>query len=248
MAKSQGVPPAGWESSLLQQLGDPDTQASEQFFDDWAATEHAGSLKTWGTNGTGMAFNPFSTSLDEPGAVAGNSVPIWNYPNWTEGEAATVSMIEQTNMSPIQQALHSGTATEADLEQAEGQTPWGHESGWASGTPRFGSGSSSGSGSPLNLNGWQGLGYGPTPVASTNPGSSSSSTPASTALLTAAPWGGLYGSQIEEAVFFLLGAALVIVGLVITFKSGNEDNAAPAAAPVAKEASHAEEGAELAAA
>jgi hypothetical protein len=96
------------------------------------------------------------------------------------------------------------------------------------------------------LNGWQGLGYGPTPVASTNPGSSSSSTPASTALLTAAPWGGLLGSQIEEAVFFLLGAALVIVGLVITFKSGNEDN--PSAAPMAKEASHAEEGAELAAA
>jgi hypothetical protein len=56
----------------------------------------------------------------------------------------------------------------------------------------------------------------------------------------------LYGSQIEEAVFFLLGAALVIVGLVITFKSGNEDN--PSTAPVAKEASHAEEGAELAAA
>jgi hypothetical protein len=96
------------------------------------------------------------------------------------------------------------------------------------------------------LNGWQGLGYGPTPVASPNPGSSSSSTPTSTALLTAAPWGGLLGSQIEEAVFFLLGAALVIVGLVITFKSGNEDN--PSAAPMAKEASHAEEGAELAAA
>jgi hypothetical protein len=62
--------------------------------------------------------------------------------------------------------------------------------------------------------------------------------------MTSAPWGGLLGSQIEEAVFFLLGAALVIVGLVITFKSGDEDNSAPA--PVAKEASHAEEGAELA--
>ena len=240
MAKSQGVPPAGWESSLLQQLGDPDTQASEQFFDDWAQTEH-GNTKVWGTNGTGMAFNPFDTTLDEPGAISGNSVGVKNYVNWAQGEQATVSTLEQTNMSPLQQALRSGSSTEAELEQAEAQTPWGQESSWASGTPRFGSGSTG-----LNLNGWQGLGYGPTPVASPNPGSSSSSTPASTALLTAAPWGGLLGSQIEEAVFFLLGAALVIVGLVITFKSGNEDN--PNAAPVAKEASHAEEGAELAAA
>jgi hypothetical protein len=246
MAKSQGVPPAGWESSLLQQLGDPDTQASEQFFDDWAQAEH-GNTKVWGTNGTGMAYNPFDTTLQEPGAVPGNSVGVENYVSWAQGESATVSTLEQSNMSPLQQALRSGSSTEAELEQAEGQTPWGHEPSWPSGTPRFGSGSSSGSsGSPLNLNGWQGLGYGPTPVAPANPGSPSSPTPSSPALLTAAPWGGLLGSQIEEAVFFLLGAALVIVGLVITFKSGNEDN--PSAAPIAKEASHAEEGAELAAA
>ena len=238
MAKSQGVPPAGWESSLLQQLGDPDTQASEQFFDDWAQTEH-GNTKVWGTNGTGMAFNPFDTTLDEPGAISGNSVGVKNYVNWAQGEQATVSTLEQTNMSPLQQALRSGSSTEAELQQAEAQTPWGQESAWASGTPRFGSGSTG-----LNLNGWQGLGYGPTPVASTNPGSSSSSTPASTALLTAAPWGGLLGSQIEEAVFFLLGAALVIVGLVITFKSGNEDNPNPAPDVAEK----AERGAEIAAA
>jgi hypothetical protein len=71
------------------------------------------------------------------------------------------------------------------------------------------------------------------PSSSTTP-----ATPATTPLVTSAPWGGLLGSQIEETVFFLLGAALVIVGLVITFKSGNEEN------PV-KEAAH---GAEIAAA
>jgi hypothetical protein len=62
--------------------------------------------------------------------------------------------------------------------------------------------------------------------------------------VTSAPWGGLLGSQIEEAVFFLLGAALVIVGLVITFKSGNEDNPNPAPDVAEK----AERGAEIAAA
>jgi len=52
--------------------------------------------------------------------------------------------------------------------------------------------------------------------------------------------------EANRELVFLLGAALVIVGLVITFKSGNEDN--PNAVPVAKETRHAEEGAELAAA
>ena len=233
MAKSQGVPPAGWESSLLQQLGDPDTQASEQFFDDWAQTEH-GNTKVWGTNGTGMAFNPFDTTLDEPGAISGNSVGVKNYPNWTTGEAATVSTLEQANMSPLQQALQSGSATEAELEQAEAQTPWGQESSWASGTPRFGGGSG-GLSFPTNV------GYGTSTVTGGNSdsGSSTPATSATTPLVTSAPWGGLLGSQIEEAVFFLLGAALVIVGLVITFKSGNEENA------VKTEAEH---GAELAAA
>jgi hypothetical protein len=41
----------------------------------------------------------------------------------------------------------------------------------------------------------------------------------------------------------ILGIALVIVGLIITFKSSGGDTN-----PVAKEAGHAEEGAELAAA
>ncbi len=241
MAKSQGIPPVGWESSLLQQLGDPDTQASEQFFDDWAQTEH-GNTKVWGTNGTGMAFNPFDTTLDEPGAVSGNSVGVKNYRDWTTGEAATISTLEQANMSPLQQALASGSSTEAELQQAEAQTPWGTESAWASGTPRFGAGSS-GLSFPTDI------GYGTSTVTGGNStgsgdstGSGGSTTP-STALVTSAPWGGLLGSQIEEAVFFLLGAALVIVGLVITFKSGNEENI-----PAPSATREAEHGAELAAA
>ena len=66
MAKYSGVPPAGWESSLLQQLGDPDTQASEQFFDDWAVAEHGTGTAGWGGTGPGEgagAYNPFNTTL-----------------------------------------------------------------------------------------------------------------------------------------------------------------------------------------
>jgi hypothetical protein len=240
MAKYSGVPPAGWESSLLQQLGDPDTQASEQFFDDWAATEHAGSLNTWGTEGTGMAYNPFSTTLQEPGAVPGNSVGVENYTSWEQGESATVQTLEQANMSPLQQALHSGSATEAELEQAEAQTPWGQEASWASGTPRFGGGTSS----PFNFSGLTKWTNYTGNTGNTGSGSGTGATSATEPLVTSAPWGGLLGSQIEEAVFFLLGAALVIVGLVITFKSGNEDNPNPAPDVAEK----AERGAEIAAA
>ena len=253
MQNDQTLPPAGWEASLLQQVGAPVTAANKQFFDDWYQAEHGATGYSGGSNG-GLN-NAFDTTVSGPGSEvmahgAAHAAGVQEFPTWQVGAAANAQTLEQTGVGPgnneaLLNALKSGNMTVAQLENIETtQTHWGQESGWPSGAtvPTQGT---IGTGS-LNLNGWQGLGYGPTPVASTNPGSSSSSTPASTALLTAAPWGGLLGSQIEEAVFFLLGAALVIVGLVITFKSGNEDN--PNAAPVAKEASHAEEGAELAAA
>lgn len=44
----------------------------------------------------------------------------------------------------------------------------------------------------------------------------------------ATPWGGPFGSQLEEGLFFLLGLALVVVGLVVTFKGGGDTNPAPA--------------------
>ncbi len=128
MAKSQGIPPVGWESSLLQQLGDPDTQASEQFFDDWAQTEH-GNTKVWGTNGTGMAFNPFDTTLDEPGAVSGNSVGVKNYPDWTTGETATISTLEQANMSPFAASPRVGQLNRGRAPAGRGADTLGHRIG-----------------------------------------------------------------------------------------------------------------------
>jgi hypothetical protein len=247
MANTSGYPPpAGWEDSLLQQLGAPSTAANKQFFDDWAVAEHGTGTAGWGGTGPGEgagAYNPFNTTLDEPGATSGNSVGVKNYPSWQVGEQATVSTLQQSNMAPILQALQDGSATVTELETAEGQTPWGQEPGWPSNViPATGSGG-------LNTSqGWQNYGIGGASWtgSGSSSGSGNGSNTNSTALLTSAPWGGLLGSQIEEAVFMILGIALVIVGLVITFKSGNEDN--PNDAPVAKKASHAEEAAELAAA
>ena len=259
MQNDQTLPPAGWEASLLQQVGAPVTAANKQFFDDWYEAEHGPTGYSGGSNG-GLN-NAFDTTVSGPGSEvmaygAAHVAGVQEFPTWQVGAAANAQTLEQTGSGPgnntaLLNALQSGNMTVAQLENVETtQTHWGQESGWPSDAviPTQGT-IGTGSGSPLNLNGWQGLGYGPTPVAlaAGTPGSATApATSATTPLVTSAPWGGLLGSQIEEAVFFLLGAALVIVGLVITFKSGNEDN--PNAAPVAKEAGHAEEGAELAAA
>ena len=246
-------PPAGWEASFLQKINAPDNPTSEQFLDSWYMAEH-GALDANPHGFSGGSFgglnNLFDTALPEPGSVtmaygAAHDAGIQEYPNWQVGETANASTLEQSNMAPLLTALRSGNASLTDLETAEGQTQWagtsgGQEPDWPSGkVPTSGTiGSGSGSGSST-LQNWQNIApsFNGQTLGTTAP-SSSSTTPASTALLTSAPWGGLLGSQIEEAVFFLLGAALVIVGLVITFKSGNEEN------PV-KEAEH---GAEVAAA
>ena len=257
MQNDQALPPAGWEASLLRQVGAPVTAANKQFFDDWYEAEHGATGYSGGSNG-GLN-NAFDTTVSGPGSEvmaygAAHAAGVQEFPTWQVGAAANAQTLEQTGVGPgnneaLLNALKSGNMTVAQLENIETtQTHWGVEPGWPSGAviPTQGS-IGKGSGSAFNLNSWQNSGTSGTSGTSTP---ASSTTPAaSTALMTSAPWGGLLGSQIEEAVFMILGIALVIVGLVITFKSGDEDNTAPAAeAPVAKEASHAEEGLELAAA
>jgi hypothetical protein len=246
MQNDQTLPPAGWEASLLQQVGAPATAANKQFFDDWYEAEHGPTGYSGGSNG-GLN-NAFDTTVSGPGSevmaygpahVAG----VQEFPTWQVGAAATAQTLEQTGVGPgnntaLLNALKSGNMTVAQLENIETtQTHWGQESGWPSDAviPTQGTIGSNGLSFPTNV------GYGTSTVTGGNSdsGSSTPATSATTPLVTSAPWGGLLGSQIEEAVFFLLGAALVIVGLVITFKSGNEENAVKTTA---------EHGAELAAA
>ena len=235
MQTAQVLPPAGWEASFLKSVGAPANTNNEQFLDDWYVAEHGTSGYSGGSDG-GLN-NLFDTALPGAGSVSmaygpAAAVGIQEFPNWQVGAKANADTLKQSNMAPLLQALQSGNMSVGQLETAEGQTKWGQESTWPSNAtvPTSGTIGSGGASSTSGTSDSSTLASSTTPAAST-------------ALMTSAPWGGLLGSQIEEAVFFLLGAALVIVGLVITFKSGNEDNPAPA--PVAKEASHAEEGAGL---
>ena len=261
MQTAQVLPPAGWEASFLKSVSAPASTNNEQFLDDWYVAEHGSSGYSGGSNG-GLN-NLFDTALPGAGSVSmaygpAAAVGVQEFPNWQVGAKANADTLEQSNMAPLLQALQAGNMSVGQLETAEGQTQWGTEPSWpsnatvpTSGTIGKGSGSSTG-GSLLRKDwkinsGYNLQDYSNITGSGSNSGSGSGSgSDSSTALLTSAPWGGLLGSQIEEAVFFLLGAALVIVGLVITFKSGDEGNPSPAAAPMAKEASHVEEGAELA--
>jgi len=250
--------PAGWEASFLQKIGAPDNPTSEQFLDSWYLAEHGGldsNPQGYSGGSFGGLNNLFDTALPGPGSVTmaygpAHDAGIQEFPNWQVGEAANASTLEQANMAPLLTALRSGTASLTDLETAEGQTQWagtagGQEPNWPSGKVPTSGTIGKGSGGLHTSQGWQNYGIGGASwtVSGSSSGSGNGSNTNSTALLTSAPWGGLLGSQIEEAVFMILGIALVIVGLIITFKSSGGDTN-----PVAKEAGHAEEGAELAAA
>ena len=229
-------PPPGWEDSFLAAIKAPKTEQNVEFLDIWYMAEHGGT----GSNPNGYSGgdygglnNPFDTTLSSselnspvkypsqkmaygPASVAG----VQEFPTWTEGAAANAQVLEQTNMQPLLAALQSGNASVEQLESAEGQTPWGQESSWpsyakvpTSGAP---AGLIPGIKTSYNVN---------------NPSATPGATPTPTPSGGAKPWGGAFGSQIDEGVFFLFGVALIIVGLVITFRGSGEAN--PAEAPAA---------------
>jgi hypothetical protein len=140
--------PTGWQQELLATLGAPATDANMQFFSDWFVAEHGASGETGGYD-QGGGDNPFDTALPEPGSTnyndLGGGQGVQSYSDWAQGEEATASTLEQSNMAPILAALKSGTATVPQLEAAEGSTPWGQESGWPSGAqPATGAAASGG--------------------------------------------------------------------------------------------------------
>lgn len=114
--------PAGWEADVLSALGDPVGQPNLANLDLWQATEG-------GSTDNPDAFNPFNTTLGEPGSVPTNSAGVQDFPTWAEGLDATVRTIEQPNMTPIAAAL-AQDAPQAQFEAAVNSTPWGtHFSG-----------------------------------------------------------------------------------------------------------------------
>lgn len=114
--------PTGWEADVLSGIGAPVTPTTVANLDLWQQTEG-------GSTANPDAYNPFNTTLPEPGSVGTNSVNVQAFPSWPSGLAATESTLLQPNMAGIVGALQADAPT-AQFEAAVNASPWGtHFSG-----------------------------------------------------------------------------------------------------------------------
>jgi hypothetical protein len=74
--------------------------------------------------GGSASFNPFNTTLPEPGASSYNSVGVRNYTSEAQGIAATVSTLRGSAYSAVVADLRHG-ANPATIAAAVGASPWG---------------------------------------------------------------------------------------------------------------------------
>lgn len=190
--------PSNWELELEQDLKAPDSPATMQFFDAWAHEEHGSIDGPWGGYDQGGAFNPFDTTLSEPGATDYNSVGVKNYTSEAQGLEATASTLEEAPYATLLADIRSG-ASLITLEEAEDASPWGTAFPDVPTLPPSGGGGSSG-------------------------GSSSSGSGSTSATLTSwwnpFSWLGDAASAGEttllrgllEMLFIAIGGALIVVG------------------------------------
>lgn len=104
---------AAMANDILRRLGKPQSHDNVIALTAWAQAE-----------GGSARFNAFNTTLPEPGATNYNSVGVKNYPDYETGVRATVSTLEQQNMSMITAALTHGINA-YDVANAIEQSPWG---------------------------------------------------------------------------------------------------------------------------
>lgn len=180
--------PAGWENALAEDLGAAPSKVLTQFFDEWALVEHGSESGPWGGVNQGGAYNPFDTTLPEPGASTYNSIGVKNYVSASQGLSATASTLEEPAYTNLLEKIRSGDSTLASLEEAENATPWGTT------FPDVG-----------------------TPPPASSSGSSSSSVPAETTSFLGIPnpFSGAENavlSFLAEMAFVGIGGALVVVG------------------------------------
>jgi len=124
--------PAGWIVQLLRALNAPLTPDNFQFAEQWFQEEHGGPSpnpqEQTGGYDQGGAYNPWDTTLQEPGSTTYNSVGVQNYPDWQTGIKATVDTLLDSSPSygyaAIVQALRSG-ASLTQLESVEDASSWG---------------------------------------------------------------------------------------------------------------------------
>lgn len=114
----------GWENRILQGLGikNPSPNA-RQSLDIWATQE----------GGAGIAnnawFNPFNTTLQEPGSTAINSVGVQAYTSEAQGIQATISTLQGGYYTSIVGDLSSGASPQQTghdiLASPWGTSTWG---------------------------------------------------------------------------------------------------------------------------
>ena len=111
------VTPTTFATALLSYLGLPTNQANIDAVVSWERAEGG----NW--NNT-AAYNPLNTTLQMPGSSSQNKAGVQAYTSWDQGLAATAQTLEQTNMTPIRQALATGGGCQG-LADALSQAPWG---------------------------------------------------------------------------------------------------------------------------
>lgn len=93
--------PQAAASALLTYLGDPQTPASLSTLVTWA--EREGGM--WHNN---AMYNPWNTTMREPGSTAINSIGVQSYGSWNQGLAATAETLRNGNYPQILADLASG--------------------------------------------------------------------------------------------------------------------------------------------
>jgi hypothetical protein len=104
---------------LLQKIGAPVNGSTMRACHIWQRAE-----------GGSARFNPFNTTLHEPGATAYNTFGdhgqyhVWNYPNEMTGINATAATLKQSNFEHILQEFRNGTSGLAICEAVD-HSAWG---------------------------------------------------------------------------------------------------------------------------
>lgn len=93
--------PQAAASALLTYLGDPQTPASVSTLATWA--EREGGM--WHNN---AMYNPWNTTMREPGSTSINSIGVQSYGSWNQGLAATAETLRNGQYPQILADLASG--------------------------------------------------------------------------------------------------------------------------------------------
>lgn len=232
-----------WAQDLLAELGLPQTSTNISFLSSWENSE----------SGTGYGYNPLgstatATSNSDPSlkgsqSVAGNPDGVQEYTSWAQGVRATADILKQSNNSELITELAQGNTSSASLRSAVESSPssWdnGDNAGLSPSTAtafQYGGALGTTKGAPAS-GASPGFGWNPITDLKIATGSATgtafeSNIPGNTAStlasLSPVQW---LESSLGEVLLILFGFALVIVGLVITFRQeGDVAKAATVAA------------------